>query len=246
MLRIALCDDNRQQRGATGKLLLDYGAARPHLAVKVSVFSSGLEVLAAAEEAGDFDLYVLDVVMPGLSGIQLGMRLREVGSVSPIIYLTVSPEYAVDSYATRAFHYLMKPVQPETLFQVMDEAVAALEKKREACIAVKSREGLRRVRLDEILYAELAERVVRYHLSGGDRLDGMTVRGSFQEEVAPLLGDPSFFLCGASFAVNLFYVTAVEKGALLLDNGKRVPLSRGLAAKAKQRWSSYWLDTPRM
>ena len=176
MLRIALCDDNRQQRGATGKLLLDYGAARPHLAVKVSVFSSGLEVLAAAEEAGDFDLYVLDVVMPGLSGIQLGMRLREVGSVSPIIYLTVSPEYAVDSYATRAFHYLMKPVQPETLFQVMDEAVAALEKKREACIAVKSREGLRRVRLDEILYAELAERVVRYHLSGGDRLEGMTVR----------------------------------------------------------------------
>ncbi len=144
MLRIALCDDNRQQRGATGKLLLDYGAARPHLAVKVSVFSSGLEVLAAAEEAGDFDLYVLDVVMPGLSGIQLGMRLREVGSASPIIYLTVSPEYAVDSYATRAFHYLMKPVQPETLFQVLDEAVAALEKKRKACIAVKSREGLRR------------------------------------------------------------------------------------------------------
>ena len=92
----------------------------------------GLEVLDAAEEAGDFDLYVLDVVMPGLSGIQLGMRLREVGSVSPIIYLTVSPEYAVDSYATRAFHYLMKPVQPETLFQVLDEAVAALEKKRPA------------------------------------------------------------------------------------------------------------------
>ena len=180
MLRIALCDDNRQQRSATGKLLLDYGAARPHLAVRVSVFSSGLEVLDAAEEAGDFDLYVLDVVMPGLSGIQLGMRLREVGSVSPIIYLTVSPEYAVDSYATRAFHYLMKPVQPETLFQVLDEAVAALEKKRKACIAVKSREGLRRVRLDEILYAELAERVVRYHLSGGDRLEGMTVRGSFQ------------------------------------------------------------------
>ncbi len=182
--------------------------------------------------------------MPGLGGIELGARLRELHDGGTIIYLTVSPEYAVDSYAVRAFHYLMKPVGPERLFPILDQAVEALEKKKAACIAVRTKDGLERVRLDEIVYAELAGRTVRYHLSDGTSLDSVTVRGPFQEEAAPLLADGRFFLCGASFTVNLFYVTAVERRFLHMDGGIRVPLARGLTSLAKQRWSDYWLDAP--
>jgi len=244
MIKLALCDDETEQRAAIGELLREYAASRPDLAVKLSVFSSGEELLAAAEECGGFDLYVLDVVMPGLSGIGLGVRLRELYSGGVIIYLTVSPEYAVDSYAARAFQYLMKPVEPVRFFQELDQAASVLEKQKAACITVRIKEGLRLVRLDEIVYVELAGRSMRYHLSGGTCLDSVTVRSSFQEEAAPLLADPRFFLCGASFVVNLFYVTAVEKSCLHMDGGARVPLSRGLAARAKQRWSDYWLGSP--
>lgn len=243
MIKLALCDDETEQREAIGSLLREYAASRPALAVKLSVFSSGQELLAAAEECGGFDLYVLDIVMPDLSGIDLGVRLRELYSDGDIIYLTISPEYAVDSYAARAFHYLMKPVEPGRLFQVLDQAAAALEKRRTACITVRRKDGLERVRLDEILYVELSGRAMRYHLANGTSLDSVTLRGPFQGEAAPLLADQRFFLCGASFVVNLFYVTAVEKSFLRLDGGARVPLARGLAAQAKQRWSSYWLGS---
>lgn len=182
--------------------------------------------------------------MPGLSGIDLGVRLRELYSGGAIIYLTISPEYAVDSYAARAFYYLMKPADPAELFRVLDLAAVALEKRKAACVAVRTKDGLERVRLDEIVYAELTGRTVRYHLADGSSLDSLTVRSPFQEEAAPLLADPRFFLCGASFAVNLFYVTAVEKGFLRMDGGARVPLARGLAAQAKRRWSDFWLDAP--
>lgn len=244
MIRLALCDDEAEQRSATGAMLLNYAAARPALAVKVSVFSSGWELLAEAEENGGFDVCVLDIVMPDISGIDLGVRLREAHFDGPIIYLTVSPEYAVDSYTARAFQYLMKPVEPERLFRVLDEAVEALEKRRSACVTIRTREGLCRARLDEILYAELAGRVVRYHLSDGTELNSVTVRSSFQEETGPLLADSRFFRCGASFVVNLFYVSAVEKNFLRLDGGGRVPLTRGLAAQARQRWSDFWLNAP--
>lgn len=120
MIKLALCDDETAQREAAGNLLREYAASRPALAIKLSIFSSGQELLAAAEECGGFDLYVLDIVMPGLSGIDLGVRLRELYSDGDIIYLTISPEYAVDSYAARAFYYLMKPVEPGKLFQVLD------------------------------------------------------------------------------------------------------------------------------
>lgn len=242
MIRMALCDDEAEQRAAVGDLLRAYAAARPALAVKLSVFSSGWDLLAAAEECGGFDLYVLDIVMPELSGIDLGVRLRELYSGGTIIYLTISPEFAVDSYAARAFYYLMKPAEPAKLFEVLDQAAAALEKQKAACVTVRTKAGLERVRLDEILYAELTGRAVRYHLADGNCLDSVTVRAPFQEETAPLLADQRFFLCGASFAVNLFYVTAVERGFLRMDGGARVPLARGLAAQAKRRWSDFWLD----
>ena len=204
---------------------------------------NGLEAVAALQKMGpELSLVLLDIVMPELSGIELGVRLRELHSGGAIIYLTISPEYAVDSYAARAFYYLMKPAQPDKLFQVLDQAVAALEKQRAACVTVRTKDGLERLRLDEIVYAELVGRAVRYHLADGTGLNSVTVRGPFQEETAPLLADPRFFLSGASFAVNLFYVTAVERGYLRMDGGARVPLARGLAALAKRRWSDYWLN----
>lgn len=67
MIKMAFCDDEEEQRAAVGDLLRAYAAARPGLAVKLSVFSSGRDLLAAAEACGGFDLYVLDIVMPELA-----------------------------------------------------------------------------------------------------------------------------------------------------------------------------------
>ncbi len=242
MLRLALCDDEQTQRTAIGELLLEYTERKREAAVHVSVFSSARTLLAAVEEHGDFDIYLLDVVMPQMSGIELGIALRALGSTGAIVYLTISPEYAVDSYAARAFYYLIKPPDPAQLFQVLDQAAVELEKRKVACITVKAKSGLRLVRMDEILYAELVDRAICYHLFGGRRVESVTVRGSFQEEVAPLLADGRFFLCGASFVVNLFYVTTVERGALRLDGEYRVPLARSFAAQAKKRWQEFWLN----
>ncbi len=227
MLKLALCDDEAEQRAAVSRLLREYAALRPELTVKLSVFSSGMELLTAAEEER-FDLYVLDVVMPDLSGIDLGVKLRELGHYGAIVYLSISPEYAV-------------PVEPAKLYQVLDQAAAALEKRRASCVTVKTREGLVLVPLDRIMYVELSNRVVRYHLSNNTLVDSLTVRTSFQEETAQLLSDSRFFQSGASFAVNLYYVAAVERSSLKLDNGERVPLARGRASLMKQRWSDYWL-----
>ena len=244
MLKVALCDDNEKECAAIGKLLQEYAAARPRLAVKLSVFSSGQSLLAAEEEEG-FDLYVLDVVMPGLSGIDLGIKLRELGSSGAIVYLTISPEYAMDSCNVHAFHYLLKPVKPAHFYHVLDEAAVSVKRQKSACVMVKTKDRLQRVQLDDILYAELAGRLMRYHLFNGEIIDSVTLRGPFQEEAAALLADSRFILCGVSFVVNLYYVTAIEKKFLLLDNGSRVPLSRNLAAQVRQQWSNYWLDWPK-
>ena len=218
MLKIALCDDEPGQRSLTGGLLREYMEQRPSLAARLTVVSSGEELLEQAEAEGGFDLYVLDVIMPELSGIDVGVKLRELGSDAPIIYLTTSPDYAVDSYLAQAFYYILKPVDRFQLFEVLDRA-AALFVNRPAVSKTKNTQS--RVRRAPV--------------------DHMTLHGPFQAEIAPLLEDARFVLCGSSFAVNLHYVTAVDKGELTVGNHFSIPLPRRLVTQVKKQWGEYWL-----
>lgn len=126
MLRIAVCDDQETQLHETAALLDAYLRARPGLSGQVESFFSGGELLVRAKDVGGFDLYILDILMPGLNGIDTGRRLRQLGDGGEIIYLTTSNDFAADSYDVHAFFYLLKPVEERHFFQVLDGAIEKL------------------------------------------------------------------------------------------------------------------------
>ena len=121
----------------------------------------------------------------------------------------------------RAFFYLLKPVEQKRLFRVLDQAVDKLRKRREEAVVVPTRGGARRVPLERIRYVERVGRVMRYCCTDGV-VDSLTLRGSFREKAEPLLADPRFHLCGASFVLNLQHVAGVEGRTALLDDGSRI------------------------
>ncbi len=239
MLTVALCDDDQEQLAKMEGLLADYGARRPGSVLRTAAFSSG-EALLDAWEDGGFDLYILDIMMSGISGIQTGERLREMGASGEIVFLTVSNEYAADSYGVGAFFYLLKPVDRDKLFSVLDRVTDKLRRRRQEGVVVSTAGGPRHIPFEQILYAERAGRVMRYHCTDGT-VDSRTLRGSFRETAAPLLADPRFYLCGASLVVDLAHVTGVEGAAALLDSGETVPLPRAAVAAFKDAWGKFWL-----
>lgn len=240
-MRVALCDDEEQQLAQTEAVLAEYGALRSALPLTVTSFTSGITLLEHMRNKEGFDLYLLDMIMPGENGIELGEEIRALDQVGPIVYLTSSPDFAVDSYRVKAADYLLKPVKKDRLFRTLDETAAALARKQWEFVTIKTREGLRRVPLDFVVYAELVGRCVHYRLSDGTTVEGMSLRGAFQEAVAPLLTYPQFLLCAASFLVNLDFVEMVEQGGLRLVDGGRLPLSRALRAQVTNRWMDHHL-----
>lgn len=241
MLRIALCDDEEKQLNQTAVLLNTYFQSRPDLCGQVETFRSGSALLARIEEAGGFDLYVLDILMPGLSGIDTGRRLRALGKGGEIIYLTSSNDFAADSYDVRAFFYLLKPVNEGKLFQVLDGAVENLKRRRSSAVVVTTVDGPRRILLERIRYVERVGRYMRYYCTD-TTIDSQTIRVSFREAVASLLADRRFCLCGASFVLNFQHVTGVNGQTALLDNGQAVILPRMSATEFKKAWGNYWLE----
>lgn len=240
MLRIAVCDDEETPLRQTAALLEGYLHIRPELSVQVETFLSAESLLEQAETAGGFDLYILDILMPGLSGIDVGRKLRQLGDGGEIIYLTTSNDFAADSYEVRAFFYLLKPVQEEKLFQVLDRAAEKLNRRRSESIVVPTAAGKQRLLLERIRYAERVGRFVRYYCTDGT-VDSQSIRAPFKEAAEPLLKDNRFYLCGASFVLNFQHVTGVQGQTALLDNGQAVSLPRSAAAAFKKAWGSYWL-----
>ena len=137
ILNIAICDDEAIHRREIQTMLSRYLQEHPSLEGKLWVYSEGKALLEQAREMGGFDLYILDILMPEFSGIEIGRRLRALGDGGEILYLTNSNDFAADSYDVGAFFYLLKPVEEEKLFRVLAGAVEKLLWKKNRSMLVR-------------------------------------------------------------------------------------------------------------
>lgn len=240
MLTIALCDDEEHQRQKIKDLVSEYFDGH----VNLKTYKDGQKLLDHIEFEGKdlFDLYILDVIMPQLSGIELGRKLRRIGVCAPIIYLTSSRDYAVESYNVRAFHYMVKPIEKEKLFPVLAQAENVIAQSKTNSVTINTPGGAVVIRTSEILYAELYSRSVRYYLTNGASIDSQKLRISFQKAVGGLLELKNFTMLGSSFLVNLHHIKKVNKKELILVNNQILSIPKGTKNDLLRAWMDYWLN----
>ncbi len=244
-LQIALCDDETTYHQIMKDFIKQYKQTRPDLSLTLSSFSSGNELLNHVDEYGGFDLYILDVIMPEMDGIELGTALRAREDAGLIIYLTTSPDFAFDSYKVEAFNYLLKPVDAKTFFQCLDKACHTFSKKIQEVFSVKTPDSDRIVPVADIRYAERTGKQVSYYMTDNTVMHSATINGSFQNAITDLLSHKGMILVGSSFAVNLFHVTEVTKTDLILTGNMRVPIPRRMYKEIKGEWADFWLNRGR-
>ena len=241
-MRIAICDDEARCLSEVTAVAEEYRRAHPEQKNVFETFSHPEDLLEAAEKIGGFDIYVLDVVMPDMNGIELGTRLRDAGYDGKIIYLTSSEEYSLDAFRVKAFDYIIKPIRREPFFRVMDEVIATIGAKKDKFIVVKSKERRIKLTFDSIVYTELTKRAVCYYLLDGRTVESTSLRTTFSEAMAPLLEDKRFALCSQGMLVNLDHVTEVENDAVLFGSLYSLPLGEKSCRKLRSLWSSYLFD----
>ncbi len=240
-MRVAICDDESLCRAQVLDIATDYAEERQDTEIVFEMFSEPEALLRSTRENGSYDIYILDIVMPGMNGIQLGRTLRNDGIDSKIIYLTSSEEYALESFRVRAFDYILKPIEKDAFYTVLDEAIASIHIKKDRVLVVKTKENSTRITFDSILYAALSKRSIVYHLADGKTVESTTLRTTFTEAVGELLVDKRFALCGASMAVNMHHITIVENEAIVFTDTERVFLGKKACRELRTAWNIYWI-----
>lgn len=238
MVTVAVCDDNPRDLEAIGTLVGEWARSR---SVEIRLFSSAYDLLAAAAKGEGFDLFLLDILMPEMTGISLGERLRELYAEPLLIYLTSSEDYYPDAFRVYAFQYLCKPVQRQLLFDVLDKGLGRCRRRSQDVFPVKTAQGIVQVAFSTLVYAELRDHVCYFHLADGSVIQSRYLRTGFDEFLAPLLQSCLFVKPHTSFVVNLNYAGKLTSASLGLTTGESVPVARAFGENLRSRYFAHAL-----
>lgn len=235
-MQIVICDDNREDLTNLEKLLLEYNTYCHGIRFEIEKFLDASLLLNKIQKDKPADIYILDIIMSNISGIDLGSQIRKMNSKSIIIYVTTSDGFAMDAYDIHAIRYLLKPIQKNDFFEAMDYALSYMDIKSEAVFLVKTKEGLVSIPYSKIEYIENSARRLEIHLAGGEKITSIFIRKSFDEEIKELINERSFIRIHKSFLVNLRYVKKLTRSDITMDSGINIPISRKSTSDVKKEY----------
>ena len=119
VLRILLVDDEAPARARLRDLLGDIAAEVPGIVVAEA--ADGIAALERAQ-AGDLDVALIDIRMPGMDGVELARHLARLPSAPAVIFVTAFDQYAVQAFELAALDYLVKPVRAARLADALRKA----------------------------------------------------------------------------------------------------------------------------
>ncbi len=233
MLRVCICDDNAGDTAKIQALAERFAEEHPEFPLKLQTFSSAFDLLEQLDKTGGFDLYLLDILMPHLKGLELADRIRARREDSEIIFLTSSPEYALDAFEVSACGYLLKPVKKEKFDKVFLAASCRLTQPKNSCLLLKSRDGMRKILIRELVMIESFNHDRVCSLADGSQLITSDTLAFLMERLSSV---PCFFSPHRAYIVNLEHITALNAADVLLSTGQRVPVARTRYAALKKAY----------
>ena len=218
-LRIAVCDDEeRIAHQICEKLQNRYRNAH------VDEYHSGKNLLENCKTRNAYDIFILDVLMPKESGMDVAKRLRENGANGLIIFLTGDESSVFEAFTVEAFRYLLKPVEDARLFETLDLAREKLEENQKNSeddyLWISFGGVVNRIRIKEIIMAEIYNRKITIH----------TLSGSYDyygrlNELLEKIGD-DFMSPHRSYVIHLKYVEGYDAHEIRLTNGYTAILAK--------------------
>ena len=209
-MRILICDDDPEIVQILQTYVSEYFHKQAILQPEYATYTSGDALIQADEHA---DIAFLDVEMPGLNGIQVGVMLKAKNPRIKILVVTAYQDYLDEAMKFHVFRYLSKPIDKERLFRNLKDALYQYNMESGE-YPVETESGVYVVGADEILCVEATMRKVIIHTTAGDFPSIKSM--CYWRKTLTL---PCFQQTHRSFIVNMRFICAIEKDRVLLRNG---------------------------
>lgn len=235
-MKIAICDDEQIFIDSTCNILKKW-AKQHNITLELYCFTNGDDLINSQRNTC-MDLIILDIIMPLLNGIDTARELRNDNQSIPVIFLTSSRDFAVDSYEVNAFNYIMKPIDESRFFTIMDAFLNLFEKNMETFTAQTSI-GFCKIQLQKVEYLEAQNKKVIVYLSNGTNIE---IKELFSKCENIFTVEKGFFKCHRSYIVNLKRIEQFSKTEIKTTNNAMIPISRNSYPLFKDAYFSFMFN----
>ncbi len=226
MIRIAVCEDKEDDMAYIRSML-----CQTKILCDFTEYTSAETLLSDIEtNQKQFDIFILDIYLPGQNGVEAARCIRRVNPNAVLIFLSTSEEFYREAFDLYAFHYLIKPVNLAGLTEVLQKAADTIAAPEET-VQITFRGQNTILRHADIMYISSSNHVLRFYMQDGQEY---TSYGRLDELEARLASE-LFVRCHKSFIVNLLYVNRLAREGFYIDE-TLIPISRSYAAGAKKNY----------
>lgn len=236
MLKLAVCDDDLNELNLINRYVSEFSAMEGN-PFSVSVYHGGNLLLSALESGICHDIYILDIIMPFVSGMEIAQEIRNKNETAHILFLTSSPEYAVDSYEVNASSYLLKPVNRERLFKALKKVLSDYVNLEKNSLLIHDNGKIYRISYDKIEFVEVRLDKLYFSLSDGKQISSY---GTMKDLERQLISCPQFVKSHRSFLINMDYIQQLGmKDLRVLGYSTAVPVSRSYFQGLRTAYLNY-------
>lgn len=226
MIHIAVCEDNAADMAHLRSLL-----CQTKILCDITEYPSAEPLLLDLENGKKhYDLFLLDIFLPGQNGVETARCIRRLNEKAVLIFLTVSEDFYREAFDLYAFHYLIKPIRLSDLTEVLTKAADHICASEETLPIISNRQKLM-LRHADIIYIDSSKHMLCFHMQDGQKY----VSYGKLDEIQAQLTSELFIRCHKSFLINLIHVDKLTREGFHVGD-TLIPISRTYAASAKDRY----------
>lgn len=236
MIRIAICDDETEAVMQCEDIVKSSLQSRG-IGYEMVAYTQSNNLLSDITDDGFFyDLLLLDIEMPGMTGMELSGKIKPYLPNVRIIFITSHIEYAIDAFELSIFRYVPKSDLPNRLAPAVIDAAKLIELEADREYVIQTAGHMEKIPHKDILYIRR---------DGGKNsmivscMGTSKVRKSLQR-IFEELGAPEFIFIDRGCIVNIIQIMKISDGMVCLKNGETFPVSRSHLREVKRQVNHFW------
>lgn len=188
-----------------------------------------------------YDLILLDIEMPDITGMEISERIKPYLPNVRIIFVTSHIEYAIDAFELSIFRYVPKNNLDNRLVSAVVDAAKLIELETGREYIIQAAKRMEKIPYKDIFYIQRDSGKNSMIVSGtGTSKVRKSLQQVFEELNTSDLNTPEFIFIDRGCIVNIIQIMKISGGMAYLKNGEKLPISRSHLQKVKQQVNKFW------
>jgi len=241
MISVVVCDDDIESGQKIAEKVQSIFKVKD-LIFEVQLFSDSKSLLYEIQDGRKFDLFLLDIEMPEMDGINLTNRIKEMLPYCLVIFITSHDKYVFDSFKVQPFRYIPKRYINESLSEALWDAIIWIEKNVHRYYPVENQQGMELICIIDIGYIWHKGKYAYIEKVNGEYVKvRKTLKQIFEE-----LPEKDFVWLDRGCICNLSKIVKIEGSDAILNNEIRLQISRERLVEVKSQIRRYWFNRGEM